>query len=119
MVNLEMLNIVIGACNIFCGILIIALSIPLLKEKIKMNNWYGFRISKSMESEENWYRLNKYAAQRMIKWSRVLIMIGALSFFVSFSEKGNENLVLIILFASAPIIAVIPCIEAYYYSKKL
>jgi len=115
MVNLESLNIIIGISNIFCGILFIALSIPLIKEKIKMNSWYGFRISKSMESEENWYKINKFGAQRMIKWARVLIMLGALSFFIPF----GENMILIILFAAAPLIVVVPGVEAYYYGKKV
>lgn len=48
------MNIIAGITNIFVGLLTIAVCIPLLKDKIAMNRWYGIRFRKSFESEENW-----------------------------------------------------------------
>jgi hypothetical protein len=44
------------AITLIClGFILIGVSIPLLLGKIKMNYFYGFRIRKAFESEENWY----------------------------------------------------------------
>jgi hypothetical protein len=55
-------SIYLGIANIFCGLLFIAISIPLLKDSIKMNRYYGIRFQKSYESEENCYKINKFGA---------------------------------------------------------
>ena len=44
--------------TIFCGILFIVISLPLLLGAIPMNRFYGFRISKAFASDANWYAIN-------------------------------------------------------------
>lgn len=48
------------------GILLTLLAIPLYFEKIKPNGLYGFRVRKTLENPEVWYRVNKYSARWMI-----------------------------------------------------
>jgi hypothetical protein len=93
----------------------IILAIPLKKGMIKMNWLYGFRFKKSFESDENWYKINEYGARRFIFWAVPLLIIGGLSFVIPFG--GNEPLIL--LFAFAPLIVLIPAIESYLYAKNL
>ncbi len=69
-------NVIIALTNISSGVIFIAFCIPLLKRKIKMNNWYNFRISKSFESENNWYDINAYGARKFIIWSLPMILMG-------------------------------------------
>jgi hypothetical protein len=62
------------AVTLVClGLVLIAVSIPLLLGKIKMNSVYGFRIRKALESEENWYEINYYGAKALIRWSGIII----------------------------------------------
>lgn len=52
--------------NVAIPLLVIALSIPLVYEKILPNGWYGFRIPKTFSSDEMWYRTNKLGGQYFI-----------------------------------------------------
>ena len=56
-------NVIFGLLDIVSGVLIIGISIPLVKRKIKMNRFYGFRIRKAFESDEIWYDLNAYGGK--------------------------------------------------------
>lgn len=105
----------LGLSNIFVGILIIALCIPLLNDKIRMNRWYGIRLPKSYTSDENWYKINRYGAKRMILWSVVLVLIGIAAFFIPADGERKLGLAL----AWAPLILIIPAIESWLFSKKL
>jgi len=97
-------------------LLLIAISIPLAQGSIKMNPLYGVRIKKAFESEENWYKLNKYGGRRLIFWSIVLICISIASLFFEISE----NSILFVVFSLAPDIVLIPClIEIFIFAKKL
>ena len=106
----------IGLSQVFVGALIIATCIPLREGKINMNRLYGIRFKKSYESEENWYKINRYGAQRLILWSKILIAIGIaigiLAIFLPVGEKG------IILLASVPFIYVVPAIECWRFARK-
>ena len=50
--------------------------LPLLLGKIERNKWYGFRGPKAFESEENWIKINRYGARRMILWCLPVIIVG-------------------------------------------
>ena len=101
--------------NIFVGVLIIAVSIPLQKNKIRMNCWYGMRFRKSFESDEKWYAINRYGASRMIFWSIVLIVIGILTFLLPLETTKSLRLAI----RCAPLIVIIPVIETWLFAKKL
>ena len=64
------------------GTILILVSLPLYLEKIKMNRFYGFRIRKAFESEENWYRINRYAAKALMCWSVVIMTMGIVCLFI-------------------------------------
>lgn len=65
------------------GLIFIAISIPLLRNKIPMNQFYGFRIAKSFASAENWYAINRYGAKQLIMLSVLLIIAGIIMLYVS------------------------------------
>ena len=94
----------------------IVLNVPLLYGKIKRNYWYGFRIPKSFESEENWLAINVYSARRFIQWSLGFFVMSAIVLVIPIATIPWIHIVvsiLIILFVSLPIIDVI------LYARKL
>jgi len=107
-------NLLLGLSNLFCAALFTGLAVPLIRRKVKMNRWYGVRISKAFESEDNWYQINAYAGKRLILWAFVLAAIGIVTFFVPL-----QRLALVLLFANAPVIVIVPCIEAIVFARKL
>ena len=113
-------NIRLGSTILGLAILFIAISIPLVKRKIKMNAWYGVRIPKSFESEENWYKINAYGGKRLIVWSSLLVLIGIATFFIPLDESNSASSALSILLAFSPLIVVVPAIiEILSFSKKM
>ncbi len=93
------------------GIILILVSIPLLLEKIKMNRFYGFRIRKAFESEENWYRINKYGAKALICWSVVMMAIGIVCLFV---EPQHVLTIANVSFLTV----LVPVVQTLYYAKR-
>ena len=87
---MQNLHVIYGLTNIFCGILFILISIPLMTKKVPMNKLYGFRIPKSFMSDENWYKINHYGGKQFIQWSVLLIFIGILYFIFPIKELPNE-----------------------------
>ena len=112
---MDTIFIILGFSNIFSGILVIAVCIPLLNKKIGMNRVYGFRLRKSFKSDENWFEINRYGARRMILWSFVIIAIGIFSLTLS-TNVGDP---LRIIMSCAPLLLIIPAIESWIFAKKL
>ena len=107
-------NLTSGLSLILVGILIIILNIPLAKRKIKMNRWYGVRIPKSFESDENWYKLNEYG-KLFINWAIPIILAGIIVLFLPpFSEKGTITTLSLLVF-----LVIMPLIQILIYSRKI
>lgn len=51
---------------ILIGLLMVALSIPLIRGKVPPNVWYGFRIRLTLENPDIWYPANAYAGRLLI-----------------------------------------------------
>jgi len=73
-----------GCVNAGIAFTVIAVSMPLVKGKIKMNKWYGVRIRKSFVSGDNWLKINRYGGRALIYWSIPVLMIAVLSIAASF-----------------------------------
>jgi hypothetical protein len=112
-------NILFGISNLSIAALMILLSIPLLRGDVKMNWIYGARFKKSFVSDENWYKINRYAAKQVIGWSIPLFLAGIAALFVDFGANDNIRTGLVIVFASAPAIILIPAVISYLYAQRL
>lgn len=108
-------NIIFGIMHILTAFIIIGISIPLVKGEISMNKFYGIRFKKSYDSDENWYKINKYGGQQLIKWSIPLAIFGIISFFLPI----EKNPILFLLALFAPLIILVPVITSYLYARKL
>ncbi len=101
------------AITLIClGFILIAVSIPLLLGKIKMNYVYGFRIRKAFESEENWYTINSYGAKALIRWSVVLMAIGIACLYI---EPQHVLTVAKVGFISL----LVPVVQTVWYARQL
>lgn len=113
------MNLKFGISYLMCGMVFIAISIPLVKKKVPMNAFYGFRIAKALSSDENWYAINHYGGRQLIQWAVLLIVIGVLYFIfpIERSELPGANTFL----AVAPIVicAIIPIIKTIIYARRL
>lgn len=107
---------ILAITHIFVGTLIIAMSIPLVRKKVSMNDWNGIRFQKSYSSSENWYKINCYGGKQLILWSVFLIVFGVATWFMPL--QGNN--VLTIVNSCAPVIfLMIPVFKSYWYAKNL
>ena len=72
---------------IYCvgGVLTAGLSIPLILGKIPPNRWYGFRVKRTLEDNDIWYRTNAYAG----KW---LLGTGLWVIFTAFALKAIRHI---------------------------
>lgn len=107
-------NITLGLSNIFVAFLIIGISTPLVMGKIPMNWFYGIRFQKSFESEENWYKINKYGGKLLIIWSLPIFLVGVITLFVPMPIHGFARAII----ACAPLSLLIPAFMSHHYSKK-
>lgn len=101
------------AITLVClGFVPIAVSIPLLLGKIKMNHVYGFRIHKAFESEENWYMINRYGAKALIGWSFIVMVAGIACLYI---DPQHVLTVPKIAFISV----LVPVVQTLWYARRL
>ncbi len=109
------LSIIFGISHIFLALVIALISIPLVRGEMPMNRWYGIRFKKSFESDENWYRINKYGGRQLLIWSAVLAILGIATIFLPI----DQNSILFFPILLAPLIILVPAVTSYMYARKL
>lgn len=63
------------------SLVLMAIAIPLVLQKVKPNRWYGVRTSRTRNDEGQWYRVNRL-------YGKTMIMAGV-AFFVLSAILGN------------------------------
>ena len=110
---------VFGLMNIGTALLLIVLSIPLAKRKIKMNDFYGVRIKKAFESEENWFNINEYGGKQLIIWSLPMFLAGVICFLVPMEDPNEIALPLILGFGPMTVCILGALIRILLYARTL
>src|ERR1017187_8333082 len=67
--------------HLVAAIIIIAVSVPLIQRRVKMNHWYGVRIPAAFASDEAWFDINHYGGRLLLFWGLAIAataMVGAL-----------------------------------------
>ena len=62
------------------GLLVTALSVPLIQKRTPPNPWYGFRVRKTLENRDVWYAANVYAGKRLFG-SGLATVMGAIALY--------------------------------------
>lgn len=96
------------------SLLIVAFSIPLVRESVEMNRWYGIKIPKAYKSEENWYAINKYGGKVLIVLSVVMCVV-----FVPLAIMCRHSRETLSLFTCVPGLYVLALIPISIYASKL
>ena len=68
------------AMYVVFGLLLAGLSVPLLRDKIPPNGWYGFRVPSTLTNAELWYKVNRYMARWMLA-TGIITTGGAVALF--------------------------------------
>lgn len=91
----------VGLSDLFTGLLLIVLAVPLIRRQVKMNRWYGVRLPKAYVSDANWYTINEVGGRWLAAAGTVLALVGgAVLLWPPTSESG----VLIAALAPAPLV---------------
>jgi len=109
----------LGLINIGTALLLIVLSVPLAKRKIKMNYFYGVRIRKAFESEENWFTINEYGGKQLIIWSTPMFLVGLLCFLVPMEDPNNVVLLPVLGVGPMTLCILGALIRILIYANKL
>jgi uncharacterized membrane protein len=76
----------VAIVHLFAAGAVIAAALPLIRRKVKMNHWYGFRIPEAFVSEERWMEINHYGGRLLLFWGLVL---GATAVVGAFLQKKD------------------------------
>ena len=90
------------------GIVILALAIPLILRRVPPNGIYGIRTRAAFASESDWYRINSVGGRYLAVSSLVILIVGAVGFFLPLSMFGAYS----ITAAIVTLLAVfVPCLR--------
>jgi hypothetical protein len=108
---MDSVNVKTAITLVCLGILVILVSVPLFLGKVKMNSVYGIRIRKALESEENWYSINRYGAKVLMCWAVAVVIIGIVCLFI-------EPQAVLTTAKFGFISIVIPIVQILYFAKR-
>ncbi len=86
------------------GVVLAALSIPLLLRAVPPNRFYGVRTRRAFASEQNWYALNAFGGKCLLGYGVFLIAAGAFERTLHISRYSVWQVALVLV----PVLAVVP-----------
>ena len=101
---------------IFVGVLSIAMSIPLIKRKVKINNWYGVRLPQTMKNEEIWYEVNEKSGKHLFAFGAIIIFFSIVLYIGNFFSSIVSFVIMTVLIYIGIIVIVV---KASSISNKL
>jgi len=102
---------------LFCGVLFVGISIPLVLEKIPPNHWYGVKLRKTLANKEIWYKANKYSGRDFFVIGCFLVLSAPILFI--FRERFSPFGLCRIFLALVVVPVVIALVRAVLYVRKL
>jgi len=108
-------ELIIKISFIIIGLILIILSLPLLYKKIRPNYFYGFRMKKTLENKEIWYKANQFMSKDMLIAGFIILITSFIFFFIETSITNLIIFELIILITSVNWVI----IRAFLYLKRL
>ncbi|WP_448563229.1 SdpI family protein [Trichothermofontia sp.] len=67
---------------LICGAILIGISIPLIQGRVGPNQWYGFRVRRTLEDPHVWYSVNRYSGWWLLGAGLAEIVIAIALYFV-------------------------------------
>jgi hypothetical protein len=56
------------------GVLVVALSVPLIQGRVPPNHWYGLRIRATLDDPDVWHPANRYAGWLLLAYGLVMLV---------------------------------------------
>jgi hypothetical protein len=100
---------------VLCALLCAGLAVPLVRRRVPPNRLYGARFRKAFESDDLWYAINEYGGRRLVVWSAVVFVAGIGALFAPLDDSDA----LTIVFALAPMVYLIGCLETWLFARHL
>ena len=114
---MKVLPLVAAIINIVLALFFIGISMPLVLGKVSMNRTYGIRFAKSFESEELWFKINRYGGWQLIIWSIPIAVLGLVVLVFPTLATGPINFLLVT--CAVPLICILAAVmTSYHYAKK-
>lgn len=66
------------------GFLFVGISLPLIKRKVKPNNWYGVRLPQTMNNEKIWYEVNEISGRHLCIFGLAICLLTIILYFSQF-----------------------------------
>ncbi|MFN2160262.1 MAG: SdpI family protein [Anaerolineales bacterium] len=107
------------------GILLIALSIPLILEYVKPNRWYGFRFTLTLNNTRIWYPANRFGGKLLLAYGVAVLEVGVLLPMLSvilqlgFDEEIYSYCMVVILITGVVLILLLIWRYIKYLEKEL
>lgn len=102
--------------DVLVSLLLVVVAIPFLKDEVPPNRLYGVRIPKSLSSPDNWYRINRYAAKRLIQWTGAGLLVVLVGFFLRIEEGSALFWAYLLVPALAALLA---CLQTLWHARNL
>lgn len=99
----------------FTGLLFSAISIPLIRKKVKMNAWYGIRTGETMSDETIWYKVNSIMGKYLFAFG---LLVSALSVYFIYYPLDEEYEMVYTLLGVLIIGTILFVKQSFYISYK-
>jgi uncharacterized membrane protein len=110
----DVTGLLVGLFDVLIGTLIIAISLPLARGKVAMNHWYGVRVRQSFESEEKWYKINRFGGRQLMLWGAIIAALGAVALFLDLDDQPA----LTTAFLFVPLLVFVPAVRSALYARR-
>ena len=90
------------------GVVILTLAIPLILRRVPPNAIYGIRTRAAFASESEWYRINSIGGRHLAVSGLVILIVGAVGFFLPLSTFGAYSITAAIVTVLA---VLVPCLR--------
>ena len=98
------------------GLVLAAISVPLILGKIPPNGLYGFRVKKTMENPDIWYPVNAYGGKWLLVASLCMVSAAVgFAFIPGIAVDVYSNIILLVWV----IIFTIVLVATFRYMKSL
>lgn len=111
---MDVTGLLIGLLNVMMGLLVVAVSLPLVRGKVGMNHSYGIRVRQSFESEEKWFKINRYGGRQLMIWGAIIAALGVVTMFLDVDGLGDGMLLLLFV----PLLILVPAVQSIFYARK-
>lgn len=101
---------------ILFGILMVGLAVPMIREKVPPNSWYGLRIDATIDNPDVWYPANAFVGRLLIIYGLITIVA---SILLAQIQSISDDVYAIIMSAYIVVGIIVIGVFGIHYAKGL